>query len=302
MERYNYSVSVDQEGMRLDVFLVDALKHKYSRSFLKRLIDDGKVTVNGGYSSARFNVNAGNEVVVDIPDPENVKIEPENIPLDIVHQDEDIIVINKPAGLVVHPAPGNRNGTLVNALLYYCKDLSGIGGVIRPGIVHRLDKDTSGLLIAAKNDKAHELLSKQFRSKTAGRVYIAFVRGIVQLDNGIIDLPIGRHPMDRKRMGVTFSNSKDAVTKYKVIKRCRDFTILEAYLETGRTHQIRVHMANHGYPLIGDKMYGSGKGMQRQALHSKRLSFFHPGTGKKMVFECGLPEDMKMFLKKHEND
>lgn len=295
-EQARFIVGEENEGRRLDVFLAEALKKKYSRTFIKKMIDGGNILCNKNKAKARHIVASGDEVELEIPEPEQPDIRPQNLPLDILYEDDDLIVINKKPGLVVHPGAGNREGTLVNALVYHCGGLSGIGGVLRPGIVHRLDKDTSGIIVAAKTDPAHRALSEQFKSRGVKKTYIALVKGIVQLDNGIIEAPIGRHPRDRKRMGVTYLESRDAVTRYKVLKRFKDFSMLEISLGTGRTHQIRVHMAHIGHPLVGDKTYGTPKGIERQALHAKALSFIHPATGKVMEFTTNIPEDMQAVV------
>ncbi|NQT22948.1 MAG: RluA family pseudouridine synthase [Candidatus Omnitrophica bacterium] len=298
MQRYNISVDKKRAGKRLDVFLVDKFKERMSRTFIKRLIDKGRVLVNEKAVKVHYLVNDGDRIVVDIPDPEPVNIKPEKIDLDILYEDADIIVVNKPVGLVVHPGAGNPNGTLVNGLLYHCKGLSGIGGVLRPGIVHRLDKDTSGIIVAAKNDISHRFLSEQFKNRTIKRVYIALVKGDVQLDNGIVELPLGRHSQDRKKIGIQFADGKEAATHYRVLGRFEGFTMLELKLETGRTHQIRVHMAHIGHPLVGDKLYGSAKGLSRQALHAKMLGFVHPQTKQFMEFDSEIPADMQGLFKK----
>ena len=296
MEKFEFSYVAEGAGRRLDVFIVEKFGSKYSRTFVKKLIDAGRVLVNGGAENAHYHLKPGDAVAVEVPDAEAVKLEPENISVEIVYEDEDVVVVNKQAGLVVHPAPGNYSGTLVNALLYHCRSLSGVGGELRPGVVHRLDKDTTGLIVAAKTDTAHRSLAAQFKAKTAGRTYIALVKGIVELDNGIIDLPIGRHFMERQKMGVEFSEGRESRTHYSVLRRFKDFTMLELRLETGRTHQIRVHMAHLGYPVIGDKTYGSGKGLGRQALHAKKLAFVHPRTKKAMEFDTDIPADMAAVI------
>jgi 23S rRNA pseudouridine1911/1915/1917 synthase len=284
------------QSRRLDICLVERLKENYSRSYVKKLIDSGNVRVNDLSVKAHYSIRPGDKIRIEIPEPEELSVRPEKMGLDILYEDSDVIVINKPAGLVMHPAPGHFSGTLVNGLLEHCKDLSGIGGVLRPGIVHRIDKDTSGVIVVAKNDNAHRFISQQFRKKSIKRVYIALVRGIVQLDNGIIELPIGRSLFNRKKMGVNFSENKQACTQYKVLKRFSDFTMLEVVLKTGRTHQIRVHMAHIGHPIIGDKLYGSSKGMARQALHAKILGFLHPVTKQYMEFDSPLPRDMQEVI------
>jgi len=298
VERFEFTVEGDDAGKRLDVYLVGAFVKEHSRTFIRKLIDDGNVIVDGKTLNAHYIVQPGEEIAVSVPDAVPLNVSAERIPLDIVYEDQDVVVINKQVGLVVHPGPGNYTGTMVNALLYHCGGLSGIGGVMRPGIVHRLDKDTSGLIVAAKNDAAHKSLSEQFKLKEAGRVYHALVKGIVQYDNGVVEMPIGRDSFDRTKMDVTYESSKDAVTRYKVIKRFQDFTLLELTLETGRTHQIRVHLAHIGYPVLGDRTYGYPYGLKRQALHAKKLTFIHPRTGKSMTFEVDLPEDMKEVIKR----
>jgi len=301
MESHEFTAEASQAGQRIDVFLVHSFKNAHSRTFLKRILDSDGVLVDGKPVKAHYIIRGGESVKIEIPDPEVTLPEPQDIPLNIVYEDQDVIVINKQAGLVVHPAPGNRAGTLVNALLFHCKDLSGVGGEIRPGIVHRIDKDTTGLLVCAKNDNAHKFLAKQFKDKEAGRIYIALVKGVVQLDNGIIDMPIGRHSVDRQKMDVEFADGRDAVTIYKVLERYKDFTMLELTLRTGRTHQIRVHLNHIGYPILGDKSYGYPlKGMNRQALHAKTLAFIHPRTKKKMEFDSKLPDDMMKIIEKGE--
>ncbi len=296
MQKYSFPVDRKNAGKRLDIFLVDSFKKKHSRSFVKKLIDKGLVVVNGNKAKAHHLVNFREEVTIEIPHPEPLCLKPEKMELDILYEDSDLIVLHKPPGLVVHPAPGNYSGTLVSGLLYHCEDLSGIGGSLRPGIVHRLDKDTSGVIVVAKSDAAHKSLSEQFKKRTIKRIYIALVKGVVQLDNGIIELPIGRHPLDRKKMGIKFVKSKEANTQYKVLKRFKDFTMVELKLGTGRTHQIRVHMSHIGHPLMGDKTYGSAKGLARQALHAKVLGFVHPKTKEYMEFDSKIPLDMREVI------
>jgi len=298
LEEYRFTVCHELAGKRLDVFLAESFEHKLSRSFIKKLIDKGAVTVNQKTPKAHQIVNEKDEVFLEVPDPEPVEVVPEDIPVNIVYEDSDLVVVNKQSGMVVHPAPGHYRGTLVNALIFHCKELSGIGGVLRPGIVHRLDKDTTGLIVVAKNDSTHKHLCVQFKNKDARRIYIVLVKGVVELDNGIINMPIGRHPMDRKRMGITLTNSREAVTRYSVLERFKDFSVLEVSLGTGRTHQIRVHMAHIGYPVLGDKTYGIKKGLSRQALHAKKLYFKHPGTGKEMEFETEIPNDMAEVIRR----
>jgi 23S rRNA pseudouridine1911/1915/1917 synthase len=300
MDEITVTVGQDRAGIRLDRFLVDALNGKFSRSFLRKMIDGNNVLVDGLRRSAHYNVSPGEEIRVNIPPPKELALKAENIPLDIVYEDSDLLVLNKSAGISVHPVGSNLTGTLVNALLHHCKDLSGVGGSFRPGIVHRLDKDTSGLLVVSKNDQTHINLSGQFKNRTIRRRYVALARGVVQLDNGRIELPIARRKKEITKMGVSFADEKrkQAVTKYRVLKRFRDFTMLEITLETGRTHQIRVHLSHIGHPVVGDRLYGSQKGMSRQALHAKTLGFFHPATKKFMEFDSTIPEDMQNLINK----
>lgn len=298
MEKEDFSFEVIglDKGSRLDKFLTAKFCGKFSRSFIQKLIKENGVLVNGAPAKSHHKICGGESIKIFIPKPVQSSIKAEAIPLDIIYEDEDLAVINKPQGMVVHPAPGNYDGTLVNALLWHCKNLSGIGGVLKPGIVHRIDKGTSGLLVVAKTDLAHKELANQFKLKTVKKIYLAMVRGIVQLDNGIIELPIGRSTRDRKKMAVKFDNSKDAVTQYRVLERFADATLLEIILTTGRTHQIRVHMAHIGHPLLGDAKYGTKGGMGRTALHAKTLGFTHPATKKRMEFTSELPEDMRELI------
>ncbi|MCQ9206491.1 MAG: RluA family pseudouridine synthase [Omnitrophica bacterium] len=298
MEELNFKVEKERAGGRLDKFLVGALRGRFSRSFIKKLVDDANVEIEGKVVCAHYKVCPGDSVNLKIPDPKPLELTPENIPLDVAYEDGDLLVINKQPGLTVHPAGPQLTGTLVNALLYHCKDLSGIGGVLRPGIVHRLDKDTSGFLVVAKNDKTHLNLSGQFKNRTAKRKYIALVKGIVQLDRGRIELPIARRKKDINKMGISFADTKkkNAITNYLVLKRFKDFTMLEVALETGRTHQIRVHLSHMGHAILGDRMYGSQRGIARQALHAKTLGFFHPATKKFMEFDSAIPRDMQDLI------
>lgn len=288
----------EKSGERLDVFL--ARKYpEMSRSHLQKLITAEEVLINGKSRKANYKLSEGELVSLCLPEPEVINISPENIPLDILYEDSDIIVINKPRGMVVHPAAGVTTGTLVNALLAHCDDLSGINGVIRPGIVHRLDKDTSGVMVAAKNDAAHINLSEQIKNKTAKRVYWAIVFGNIKESSGTINGDIGRNPNDRQKMAIVTANGKPATTKFKVLERFGQYTLIECRLLTGRTHQIRVHMTSIGHPLVGDPKYGRGKSpfkIQGQALHSLNLTLVHPKTGEEMIFEAPLPEDMKKIL------
>ena len=293
--------SAERDGERLDVFLARMAIQgdPLSRSRIQKLITDGNVTVDGKPAKASLRLAAGAVVAVELPEPEATDIAPENIPLDILYEDEDVIVVNKARGMVVHPAAGVSSGTLVNALLAHCKDLSGINGALRPGIVHRLDKDTSGVMIAAKNDTAHRSLAEQIQEKTAKRVYWAILTGNIPEEEGVIHGAIGRNPKDRQKMAVVRENGKDATTNFRVLERFGAYTLAECRLMTGRTHQIRVHMAYIGHPVLGDPKYGAKKcpfSIEGQALHSKTLMFTHPRTGEKMEFEAPLPEDMQIIL------
>lgn len=290
--------TADRDGERLDVFLA-RMDETLSRSRVQRLIADGHVMVDGKTPKASQRLSEGATVAVEMPEPEAADILPEQIPLDILYEDEDVIVVNKARGMVVHPAAGVSRGTLVNALLAHCKDLSGINGALRPGIVHRLDKDTSGVMIAAKNDAAHRSLAEQIQQKTAKRVYWAILTGNIAEEEGVIYGAIGRNPKDRQKMAVVRENGKDATTKFRVLERFGTYTLVECRLMTGRTHQIRVHMAYIGHPVVGDPKYGAKKcpfSIEGQALHSKTLMFTHPRTGERMEFEAPLPEDMQMIL------
>ncbi len=265
-----------------------------------KLIEEGSVTVNGAAPSKNLRLKAGDSICVEIPEPVLPDARPEDIPLDIVYEDDDLLVVNKPRGMVVHPAAGNPDGTLVNALLHHCgASLSGINGVLRPGIVHRIDKDTSGLLIVAKNDRSHRLLAEQIKEHSFTRKYQAVVVGNIKDDRGTINAPIGRHPTDRKKMTVTQKNSREAVTHYRVIERYKGYTHVELTLETGRTHQIRVHMAHIGHPVAGDPVYGGKKylaSLNGQCLHAYYISFVHPVTGETLTFSSPLPEYFTDFL------
>lgn len=288
----------DEQGTRIDVLLASYFQ-ELSRSHLQKSIAGGLITVNGKTVKANYKVQAGDEISITFSEAKPVEIIGEDIPLDILYEDTDIIVVNKSRGMVVHPATGNYQGTLVNALLDHCQDLSGINGEIRPGIVHRLDKDTSGVMVAAKNDRAHLSLAEQIKNRTASRKYIAIVHGNIAEEQGIINAPLGRHPSDRKKMAVTFSNSKEAITRFRVIERFINFTLIECKLQTGRTHQIRVHMQYIGHPVVGDPKYGPEKKrfpIEGQALHSAELSLKHPVTAENMVFTAPLPTDMVEIL------
>lgn len=284
-----YFSLVSDGDMRLDVFASAAADR--TRSFMQKLIDAGGVSVNGRPARSSYRLKAGDAVEFVIAPSAEVDITPEDIPLDIVYQDSSIAVVNKPKGMVVHPAPGNERGTLVNALAYHINDLSGIGGELRPGIVHRIDKLTSGLIVIAKNDRAHLSLAKQFKAHSARRTYIALVQSNLKEDSGTVDAPIGRDPRERKRMAVT-QGGREAVTHWRVLYRFGDQTLIECELETGRTHQIRVHLAYIKHPLIGDTVYGGPqrRGLDGQALHAMRLSLDHPETGERMIFTAPLPD------------
>lgn len=296
-------LTVDESGagIRIDKFLSDTLDG-FTRSGISKLIADGNVTVNAAQVSKNYKCRMNDNILVVVPDAVPLEVQAENIPLDIVYEDDDLLVVNKPKGMVVHPAAGNYSKTLVNALLYHCRDsLSGINGVIRPGIVHRIDKDTSGLLIVAKNDAAHLSLAEQIKEHSFHRAYQAVCYGNIKEDSGTVHQPIGRNPKDRKKMAVTDKNSKDAVTHYEVLKRYGDFTHIKCILETGRTHQIRVHMAYIGHPLAGDPVYGPKKvieSLNGQCLHAGEIGFIHPRTGEYLEFRSGLPDYFTAFLNK----
>ncbi len=290
-------VGAQFEGIRLDCALPEMTG--VSRSAAQKLVCDGLVSVNGKTCGKSFRLKHGDKIHVVLPEPEVLSTEPQNIPLDIVYEDDDVIVVNKPKGMVVHPAAGNYEGTLVNALLYHCGDsLSGINGVMRPGIVHRIDKDTSGLLLVAKNDMAHKSLAAQIKAHSVKRQYEAVVCGKLKDEKGTIDAPIGRHPVERKRMAVTNYHSRSAVTHYEVIERFEKYTLVALRLETGRTHQIRVHMAYIGHPVAGDPVYGHKKetGLDGQCLHARIIGFVHPSTGEYMEFKSELPAYFTDFL------
>lgn len=298
-ESFAFAVEENQIGLRLDKYLAEQFPDK-TRTSLQKLIDNQAVLVNGQESSKNYKLKAQDCVTVEIPEPVELDVCPQNIPLEIVYEDDALLVVNKPKGMVVHPAPGNPDGTLVNALLYHCDDsLSGINGVIRPGIVHRIDKNTSGLLMIAKNDAAHQSLAAQIKEHSFLREYEAVVYGRVQEDTGTVCAPIGRSKADRKKMCVTVQNSKEAVTHFTVLRRYRRFTHIRCRLETGRTHQIRVHMAYLGHPVAGDEVYGPKKVITQlggQCLHAKVLGFVHPVTGQWMQFDSDLPDYFIRFL------
>lgn len=301
MDKFCFTITEDLEGERVDKCL-SVLIDSLSRSFIQKLIKEEGVLVEGKPVKANYRVRAEDEIVFELPDNVEPDIEPENIPLEILYEDSDVIVVNKPKGMVVHPAAGHYSNTLVNALLYHCRDsLSGINGVMRPGIVHRIDKDTTGSVIACKNDAAHESIAAQLKEHSIKRVYHAIVTGELKEDTGTIDKPIGRHPTERKKMAVNEKNGKHAVTHYRVLQRFRGYTYVECILETGRTHQIRVHMASIGHPLLGDEVYGRGKcpfSLQGQTLHAKTLGFVHPRSGKYVETDAPLPEYFTKLLEK----
>lgn len=292
------SVTINEEKGRLDKVLSERLP-EYSRSQIQQWLKEGAVALNGEPLKANYKVKAGNEIIITIPEPASLELIAENIPLDIVYQDEDVAIINKPQGMVVHPSAGHPNGTLVNALLYHLQDLSTINDVVRPGIVHRIDKDTSGLLMIAKNDTAHESLAKQLKDKTSLRKYVALVHGNISHEKGTINAPIGRSKTNRKMQAV-IEGGRPAVTHFTVLERFGEFTLVELQLETGRTHQIRVHMQYIGFPLAGDPVYGPRKTLKGngQFLHAKLLGFTHPSTQEQMVFEAPLPEIFEKTLEK----
>lgn len=301
MNTYELYVTDEFVGTRIDSYISVNIDD-CSRSSVAKLIADGKVLVNNKTTAKSYKVALNDAITVVIDDPVDTDIVPQNIPLDIVYEDNDLLVVNKPKGMVVHPSVGNYTDTLVNALMYHCKNsLSGINGVLRPGIVHRIDKNTSGLLIVAKNDNAHRLIAEQIKEHSFTREYVAVVYGNIKDDSGKIDAPIGRHPIERKRMCVTDKNSKNAVTHYQVLERFGDFTYIKCRLETGRTHQIRVHMAYINHPIAGDDVYGPKKvitSLNGQCLHAKTIGFIHPSTGEYMEFSSDVPDVFGDFLEK----
>ena len=289
---------------RLDTYIVDKIQ-ELSRTTVKRLIDEEKILVNGKKQKSSYRPEKGDYISIDIPEAHEIELEAQNIPVPVIYEDNDIIVVNKPKGIVVHPANGNPDGTLVNAILAMCKDsLSGIGGEIRPGIVHRLDKDTSGLLIVAKNDEAHIKMSKQIQDRQVTKKYIALVKGVISENEATIDLPIGRSTKDRKKMAVD-AKGKNAITHFKVLKRYNNYTLLELKIDTGRTHQIRVHMSYIGHPVVGDSVYSNGKnefGVEGQMLHARYLEFKHPITGEELKLEAPIPNYFEDVLQRLENN
>ncbi|MBE6047522.1 MAG: RluA family pseudouridine synthase [Clostridium sp.] len=303
MEETIFTIEENFEGERIDKYLAKVFSDQ-SRSYLQGLIEKGNILVNDKCVKSNYKLKIYDEVKVTIPEPLMLKAEAEDIPINIIYEDSDVIVVNKPQGMVVHPAPGNYTGTLVNGLLYHCKDLSTINGVIRPGIVHRIDKDTSGILVIAKNDNSHNFLSEQLRDHSMKREYYAVVEGILKEDNGTIDKPLGRNKKDRLKMGIV-EGGRRAVTHYEVLERYRSNTLIKCILETGRTHQIRVHMSSIGHPLIGDPLYGFKKQrfkLEGQMLHAKVLGFIHPTTKKYMEFDSKLPGYFQELIEKLHNE
>lgn len=300
MDRFCFEITENEDGERIDKCLA-ALTDSLSRSYIQRLIKDEAVRVNGSPVKGSYRVKQEDQLEFELPEAVEPDIEPEDIPLDILYEDKDVIVVNKPKGMVVHPAAGHYSGTLVNALMFHCgKELSGINGCMRPGIVHRIDMDTTGSVIACKNDMAHNCIAEQLKEHSLTRRYVAICHGVLREDKGTIDRPIGRHPTERKKMAVNERNGKRAVTHYKVLQRFRDYTYIECRLETGRTHQIRVHMASIGHPLLGDEVYSNQKSpykLQGQTLHAKILGFRHPSTGEYIETEAPLPEYFEHLLK-----
>lgn len=293
-------------SLRIDRYLSDNLQD-LSRSYLQKLLKNGGVSVNGNAVKSNYKVCDGDRIVLEVPEAVEPDIEAEEMELDILYEDADILIINKPKGMVVHPAAGHYTGTLVNGLMHYCRGaLSGINGVMRPGIVHRIDMDTTGVLIVCKNDRAHSAVAEQLKVHSITRKYYAIVHGVVKEEDGLVNAPIGRHPTDRKKMSINEKNGKEAVTHYRVLRRFRRFTYVECQLETGRTHQIRVHMASIGHPLLGDQVYGPSKcpfnGLQGQTLHAGVLGIVHPATGEYMEFQAPLPEYFEIMLKRLEQD
>ena len=300
MKMESFEVEAEQEGERLDKFL-SIIYPEFSRAFFQKLIKSKQVSVNETPQKASYCVKIDDIVTVEIPDAVETTIEPENIPLDILYEDDDVLIVNNPKGMVVHPSAGHYSGTLVNAIMYHCKDtLSGINGEIRPGIVHRIDMDTTGSLIVCKNDEAHVNIAQQIKEHSVNRIYVGIVCGNVKEDSGTVEGAIGRHPIERKKMAINEKNGKPAITHYKVLERFKNYTYMQFKLETGRTHQIRVHMASIGHPLLGDTLYSSGrspfKHLQGQCLHAKTIGFIHPKTGEYMEYSAPLPEYFEKLL------
>lgn len=296
-----FEIEKESEGIRIDKFLSEELSDM-SRSYIQKLIKDGQVMVNHVPIKANYKLSNGDVLTLEVPELKEPDILPENIPLDVLYEDEDLLIVNKPKGMVVHPAAGHYTGTLVNALMYHCKDgLSGINGVSRPGIVHRIDMDTTGSLLVCKNDISHNCIAEQLKEHSITRVYHAIVHGVIKEEEGTIDAPIGRHPIDRKKMSINHKNGKPAVTHYKVLQRFKNFTYIECRLETGRTHQIRVHMASIHHPLLGDSVYGPANcpyKLQGQTLHAKTIGIQHPSTNQYIEVEAPLPEYFENLIRK----
>lgn len=302
MDQKRLIASGDFSGIRIDKFLSDQFP-EFSRSYIQKLIKDGQVTADEKVIKSNYKISGSEEIILTIPDQVIPDILPENIPLDILYEDQDLIVVNKPKGMVVHPAAGHYSGTLVNAIMYHCGDeLSGINGVMRPGIVHRIDQNTTGSLLICKNDMAHNAIAEQLKVHSITRKYRAIVHGNLKEDHGTVNAPIGRHPVDRKKMAIEPRNGKEAITHYQVLERFGNYTYIECQLETGRTHQIRVHMSSIHHPIVGDDVYGPAKcpfpGLRGQALHAQVLGFIHPRTGQYMEFSAPLPEYFENLLKK----
>ena len=300
MQQFEYDIDPACARKRLDVFLTE-VQADITRSYIKKLIETERVTVNGAPAKAHYKLKEGDRVEVEVPDPEPLNVKPEAIPLDIVYEDASLIVINKPPDMVVHPAPGHSGGTLVNALLHHCDDLVGIGGVERPGIVHRLDKDTSGLIVAAKTETCMQSLTRQFKERDIRKVYLALAKGTFESKTGEIDVPIGRHKTHRKKMSTHTSAGREAQTRYEVIRQLDGYAYVQLFPRTGRTHQLRVHLASIGHPILGDHLYGGTLGpglpqIERQALHAYRLELTHPVTENLLQLESPLPSDMKTLL------
>ncbi|MDD5594440.1 MAG: RluA family pseudouridine synthase [Candidatus Margulisbacteria bacterium] len=306
---HEYIISAEQKGQRLDQFLSSIEPLNLSRSQIKKLIEDSFIAVNDRPAEPSYKIKTDDKIRVRVPPPKELTIKSEDIPLDIVYEDNDIIVVNKPRGMVTHPAPGNYTGTLVNALLHHCDHLANLGAPLRPGIVHRLDKDTSGLIVAAKTDAAYHSLVKQLKDRTVEKTYVALVHGVIKNNEGVIEARIGRHPVNRQKMTVIQNTkneirntkSREAYTSYQVIKRFKNYTLVEVKIKTGRTHQIRVHLSHLGYPLVGDPTYGGKKDefkLKGQFLHAKKLGFIHPGSGKFVGFETKLPAELEKILYK----
>lgn len=298
-----FEINIEKEhvGERIDKFITDMLSSGYSRSYVQKLISSENVLVNEKPVKSNYKVSENDIIKIMIPYPEELNIEPENIPLDIVYEDDDVILINKPKGMVVHPSAGHYSGTLVNALMYHCTNLSGINGVMRPGIVHRIDMNTTGIIVACKNDSAHISLSEQLKEHSITRYYYAICHNRFNEPSGTVNAPIGRHPVDRKKMAVNFKNGKEAITHYEVIENFKNYAFIKCKLETGRTHQIRVHMASISHPLLGDDVYCNARcpfDLQGQTLHAGVLGFIHPRTGKYVEFETPLPDYFEKVLKK----